>query len=96
MFFRKKKPEPGELDISQVPTEYRESYGRFVIIPVTKRLNNGGWICRVVLEEVKGDSQPRRYSFGGPMKEYDSEEAARQGGVSFARQQLKEPHTPEV
>ena len=93
MFFKKRSaspPEPPQSDLlaaADLADAKRVDYKSYAIIPVPKRLHNGNWIVRLILEESLPDG-PRRYDFAGPMAEYESEEDARQGGVEYAKKRL--------
>lgn len=74
---------------ADVPPEHRAKHGEYTILPSTKQLNNGKWIVRLVLEENR-DGDRRQYHYPSPMREYPSPEAAREGGVAYARRRLDE------
>lgn len=68
-------PSIGEVD----PVPHKD----YRIFPVAKQLHNGNWVVEVVLEDPSA-GEGRRYDLAGPMREYASEEEARQAGVDFA------------
>ena len=95
MFGRKKPREVVERGAQtglpkpdEVPEAHRASAGRYTVIPLTKQLNSGKWIVRLVLEETV-EGAPRSYDFLGPIKEYASEEEARLAGIEHARRRLE-------
>lgn len=67
-------------DVASVQPVPHEDYR---IFPLAKQLNNGNWVVEVVLEDPSA-GEGRRYDLAGPMREYASEEEARQAGVDFA------------
>ena len=95
MFFKRKKSDK-EVEVGQagnlsdwtVAEDHKVTHDDYLIVPSVKQLTNGKWVVRLAFETQREDGA-QRYDYPGPMREYEDQAAACQGGLQFAVKRIK-------